>query len=100
MSEENFGFSHSGDRWISSPGFSIRPARTDEVQELSALAMRSKAHWPYPPHYLEKCVPALKVDAAYVEQWPVFVAETAERTVGTAFGSPVDSSGVHREVYR
>lgn len=60
----------------------IRRALIDEAQELSTLAMRSKAHWPYPQDYLEKCVDALKVDAAYIEQWPVFVAEVAGRVVG------------------
>ena len=64
------------------PQIAIRRARADEAQELSTLAMRSKAHWPYPKDYLEKCVDALRIDPSYIEQWPVFVAEEAKQVVG------------------
>lgn len=53
----------------------IRPARTDEAIEISALVMRSKSHWPYPAEYLLKCADAIKIDEWYIKKWPVFVGE-------------------------
>jgi GNAT superfamily N-acetyltransferase len=53
----------------------IRRASEGETGLLNELALRSKAHWPYPAAYLEKCVHALWIDAGYVRDWPVFVFE-------------------------
>ena len=33
----------------------IRQARVDEARLLSDLALRSKAHWGYPPEFIECC---------------------------------------------
>lgn len=42
---------------------SIRDAHPDEADWLSELAVRSKAHWGYPPEFLESCRQELAVDA-------------------------------------
>lgn len=60
----------------------IRRAHPAESELLSQLALRSKAHWPYPKEYLNNCVTALKIDPDYVQQWPVFVEELNEVIVG------------------
>lgn len=45
-----------------SPG--IRPARPDEVAEMSRLALRSKAHWGYSKEFLVACKAELTVEPA------------------------------------
>jgi GNAT superfamily N-acetyltransferase len=53
----------------------IRPALPAEARALSELALRSKAHWGYPPNFLEACRLALTLTAAYIEQHQVFALE-------------------------
>lgn len=53
----------------------IRRVRISEAVDISALVMRSKAYWPYPKDYLSQCVHALKIDEAYIADWPVFSGE-------------------------
>jgi hypothetical protein len=60
----------------------IRRAVSKDANELSQLAMRSKAYWPYPADYLEKCVEALRIDENYIQNWPVFVGESDQRSFG------------------
>jgi hypothetical protein len=44
----------------------IRPAQADEVEALTALALRSKAHWGYDDAFMEACraelPPWMKID--------------------------------------
>lgn len=51
----------------------IRPARPDEAPFLSALALRSKAHWGYDDAFLEACRADLALTAAEVARDPVYV---------------------------
>jgi GNAT superfamily N-acetyltransferase len=60
----------------------IRRALPSESALLSALALRSKAHWGYDAEFLEACREALRVTPDYVERAPVFVAEEGARVVG------------------
>ncbi len=62
--------------------FSIRPAAAGECDLLSALALRSKAHWGYSADFIEACREELTYDAEYVDDNAVFVAEKAGRIVG------------------
>lgn len=57
----------------------IRAARADEATALSALALRSKAHWGYEADFLEACRAELTVSAADVEAAVVAVLETGGR---------------------
>ena len=43
---------------------SLRPARVDEADLLSDLALRSKAHWGYSPEFIERC----RAELSYSEQ--------------------------------
>jgi GNAT superfamily N-acetyltransferase len=44
----------------------IRPARPDEVEHLSGLAFRAKAHWGYDAAFMAACIPALTVSVEQV----------------------------------
>jgi GNAT superfamily N-acetyltransferase len=60
----------------------IRPARPDEADLLSDLAVRSKATWGYSEEFMQRCVPLLRVTPDYIAQHPIFVAVAQERVVG------------------
>jgi len=63
----------------------IRAARTPELERLSALCLRSKAHWGYDAEFMARCRPALTLDAAYLERHPTRVAEgPGEQLLGVA----------------
>ncbi|MDX1500195.1 MAG: GNAT family N-acetyltransferase [Woeseiaceae bacterium] len=51
---------------------------------MSALARRSKAHWGYPPEFLEACTEELTIDQARLADgnYPCFVAEHAGTVLG------------------
>lgn len=42
-------------------GWTIRPARADEAASLSALALRSKAHWGYDAAFMTACAEELSI---------------------------------------
>lgn len=60
----------------------IRKANKSESKLLSKIALISKAHWPYPKDYLDKCVEALHISEEYIEQWPVYIADVENTPVG------------------
>lgn len=53
----------------------IRPALAQEAAAISALCLRSKAHWGYDADFLEKCRDALTLTPAQVPACPTAVAE-------------------------
>lgn len=62
----------------------VRPARRGEADSLTALCLRSKAHWGYDADFMRLCVPALTVSEASIAEGRVLVAADASgRTVGT-----------------
>jgi GNAT superfamily N-acetyltransferase len=65
-----------------SPTITIRRARADEAGLLSDLAFRSKAHWGYPPAWLERWRPELTVDPRALEAAPTFVAVDESSLLG------------------
>ncbi|MER7708572.1 GNAT family N-acetyltransferase [Kitasatospora sp. NPDC097605] len=69
----------------------IRPARPSEAAALSALALRSKAHWGYDAAFIEACRAELTLDPARVEPDRTAVAEGEDgRVLGfvTLTGAP------------
>ena len=52
-----------------------RPARAGEVDELTALALRSKAHWGYGQDFLDRCRPLLTVTEADLAAKLLLVAD-------------------------
>jgi len=64
---------------------SIRTARTGEGESLSALCVRSKAHWGYDAAFMAKSAAALSVSEADIAAGRVLVAvDGASRTIGVA----------------
>ncbi|MFJ5120675.1 GNAT family N-acetyltransferase [Kitasatospora sp. NPDC088548] len=53
----------------------IRPARPEEAELLSALALRSKAHWGYDEAFLAACRDELTLDADGIERQRTMVVE-------------------------
>jgi GNAT superfamily N-acetyltransferase len=60
----------------------LRRARSGEEDALTALALRSKAHWGYDAAFLQACRIELSVTAEQVAARQVWVAETDARVVG------------------
>ncbi len=52
----------------------ITPALAGELGELSALALRAKAHWGYPAEWLEEWRKQLTITVAELERQVIFVA--------------------------
>jgi GNAT superfamily N-acetyltransferase len=69
----------------------IRRARTHEADALSALALRSKAHWGYDDEFLRLADRELVVSASMITAGHVFVAEKAGTMVG--FYSLIEEDG-------
>jgi GNAT superfamily N-acetyltransferase len=60
----------------------LRPARPDEAQALSDLALRSKAHWGYDQAFLDRCRDELTFDAGEIVARRIVAAEVAGRLIG------------------
>ena len=60
----------------------IRPADIGEAQLLSALALRSKAHWGYSAEFIRACRKELTYDPDYLRANTVFVAEAGGKVSG------------------
>jgi len=56
----------------------VRPARTGEAQALTALCLRSKAHWGYDAAFMALCVPSLTVHETDIAAGRVLVAAEGE----------------------
>jgi len=64
---------------------SLRSARAGEAASLTALCLRSKAHWGYDAEFMRLCVPALTVSERSIAEGRVLVAvDEAGKVVGTA----------------
>ncbi|MET8702360.1 GNAT family N-acetyltransferase [Kitasatospora sp. NPDC058032] len=68
----------------------IRPARPSEAAALSALALRSKAHWGYDAEFIEACRAELTLDPQRIGPDRTAVAEDDGRVLGfvTLTGAP------------
>jgi GNAT superfamily N-acetyltransferase len=58
----------------------VRPARRGEAASLTALCLRSKAHWGYDAAFMRLCVPALTVREEDIAAGRVLVAAEGEGT--------------------
>jgi GNAT superfamily N-acetyltransferase len=74
------------------PVTKIRPARPGEARALSALALRSKAHWGYDDAFLATVRQSLTVSEADLRSAPVFVLEADGAPAGfyRVVGAPPD----------
>lgn len=71
----------------------IRPARPGEEPALSALCLRSKAHWGYDADFMAQCVEALTVTPESVAAGAVLVAERDGRLLGIVCAEPGEGGG-------
>src|SRR5690349_14888989 len=62
----------------------IRAARPDEADDLTAVAIRSKAYWGYDAAFMASCVPALTISPERIATGRFFIVEEDERLVGFA----------------
>lgn len=62
--------------------FVIRRARCCEAEALSALALRSKAHWGYALDFIERCRDDLTVSEEMIASCDVFVADADGQPLG------------------
>jgi GNAT superfamily N-acetyltransferase len=67
----------------------IRPAREGELELLSELAMRSKAHWGYSEAFMRACASELTVRRDHVPR--LFVCERAGAIIGFCAWSPINA---------
>jgi GNAT superfamily N-acetyltransferase len=62
----------------------IRKANQSEAPDLTALCLRSKAHWGYDAEFMRRCVSSLTVSEQSIAEGRVLVAtDEAGRAVGT-----------------
>lgn len=62
----------------------LRPARPEELDTLSALCLRSKAHWGYDAAFMAACVQELTLTPLDLEQDAVIVLEDEHGVAGVA----------------
>lgn len=60
----------------------IRPARPEEAAALTALALRSKAHWGYDAEFMARAAPELTIAPETIAARPFFVLEQDGRVAG------------------
>jgi GNAT superfamily N-acetyltransferase len=67
----------------------IRPASAGEAPNLTALCLRSKAHWGYDAEFMRRCLPSLTVSEQSITEGRVLVAtDEAGRAIGTVSVMP------------
>jgi GNAT superfamily N-acetyltransferase len=63
----------------------VRQAEAGEAQALTALCLRSKAHWGYDAEFMRLCVPSLTVGEDAIAEGRVLVAtDDSSQVIGTA----------------
>lgn len=73
----------------------IRPARPGEAPALSALCVRSKAHWGYDADFMRLSFSSLQIDPAAIDAGRVLVAVDADdRPLGVADCCALPEAGV------
>jgi GNAT superfamily N-acetyltransferase len=66
----------------------IRPARPGEAAAITALGLRSKAHWGYDDAFMARCATELRWDEEDLERLLVHVAEQGGELLGFAAVDP------------
>ena len=76
----------------------VRPARLEEIDDLTGICMRSKAHWGYDAAFMRNSRDALTVKSGRIAGGDVLVAELAGEPVGVAAIAP-DDDGFEIELF-
>ena len=78
----------------------IRPARAQEAQALSALCFRSKAHWGYGEEFMARSRASLTISPEFIATGRVFVAEPEGcAPLGVASVAPLKEEGAYDLVH-
>ncbi|KGM32594.1 GNAT family N-acetyltransferase, partial [Inquilinus limosus] len=78
------------------PSIAVRPARPEEAEALSALVLRSKAHWGYDAAFMAQVVDVLRVTPEMIRAGGIAVAaDRDDRPLGMV---SVSVSGAEAEV--
>ena len=72
----------------------VRQAEISEVEGLTALCRRSKAHWGYDAEFMRRSADALAVKPAAIAQGLVVVADDGGVPKGVAAVEPMEEDGV------
>ena len=72
----------TGNRQASQAGSAIRRARVEEAGVLSALGLRSKAHWGYDAEFLAACRDDLTLSADDIASSLVYVCDGGDAPLG------------------
>jgi GNAT superfamily N-acetyltransferase len=78
--------------------YTIREARGDEYNALTALCLRSKAHWGYDADFMARCMPVMTLTRQRIEGWHR-VAETDGRPTGFALLAPLKDGRVDLDLF-
>ena len=73
---------------------SVRSARVGESESLTALCVRSKAHWGYDEAFMRRSAPSLTVSEAEIVERRVLVAERQGLVFGVARVEPDGELGL------
>ncbi|MBL4788024.1 MAG: GNAT family N-acetyltransferase [Kordiimonadaceae bacterium] len=79
--------------------WTLRPARADEAEALSALCLRSKAFWNYTDEQIESFRTELTLSAKDIETQPVIVVELAGVYLGIARIIPEGDTAVLEDLF-
>lgn len=84
---------------MAKPNCTIRKANVGEAPSLSALALRSKAHWGYPDEFITACREVLSYTPEQIasDNFHFFLAEIRDRTVGFYALEQLSAKEVHLE---
>ena len=77
----------------------IRGAHPSEAGLLTALAIRSKAHWGYDAAFMEAAVHELTIEVAHMESGGVFVAERDDVRIGFYYVSVEEGRPTLRDLW-
>jgi GNAT superfamily N-acetyltransferase len=76
--------------------FTVRLAKPEEAEALTALCMRSKAHWGYDAEFMRLSTLSLTVTPEAIETGRVLVAEDKDGALlGVAAAMPMPKQGVY-----
>ena len=77
----------------------VRPAAPSEAPALTALAMRSKAHWGYDAAFMQLAAPDIEITPELLAGFTAFVAEHGAATLGFYVLSVADGVLVLRDLW-
>ena len=60
----------------------IQPARSDQAESLTKIALASKRYWGYPERWIQIWSPTLTVSADFIENHETFVAQVGGKLAG------------------